>query len=167
MSAEAGQTLSREGAARRDAIFEQLVLAQRQRTRRRHATRVGSAVLVLVAAGLAGWAALHNGSIGVPAPRLTQSGPSALEPDGGNAHRSAPSPRVQPPSPIQIVANDPTVLDRLTAKPDAGRASIIGDDELDGLLARAGKTPGFIRTPGRFILAADVPQPKAPGNGRS
>jgi hypothetical protein len=161
MNAESGFGLSPEGMARKDAIFEKLAHAQRQRTTRRRTVRIGVAAMALGAAGVAGWAGLQIGGVAGTAPGLTRSGPSEPQPRA----ISGPIPAEGPGVRVQIVANDPTVMARLVVTGDPGRAAIIGDGELDRWLVRAGRAPGSIRTPGRFILASEIPPPRGPGSG--
>ena len=160
MSDECGPGLSAEGVARKEAILGELLYAQRQRTVRRRSAKAGAAIIGVAVVGIAGWAAVQ-GVTPASGPRITRSAPPIPPPSiPDQSHRESTSL-------IQVVANEPGIMERLTASPASSPARIIGDRELDEALVRVGRMPGSIRAGGKFILASDVPQPRGaePGSG--
>jgi hypothetical protein len=145
--------LSAEGSARREAILGEMVRAQRGRVAARFVTR-SAAVGACMMIGLGAWAVLRP-AISAPAspalrgPETAQRVPEREPAAGDGGVR------------IEIVSNDQTVVGRWTAAPAVPAAVTIGDSELQRLLERSGRAPGFVRASGRFLLASDIADPKA------
>jgi hypothetical protein len=140
--------LSEKGEARREAILGMMAGAQRRRRSRRMVGRAAAGVALMMA-GVAVWAAVRTAP-GPGRPALPLVGPVA--PEVSNEFAAVR---------IEIVRNDPAVVARYSEE-GSGLASVIGDEELEGMLRRAGRPPGHIRTPDRFILASDIALPKGP-----
>jgi hypothetical protein len=140
MNPDAG--LSAAGLARREAILDVLVRAQRGRRRRAAAIRGAGAAAIALTIATAWIVASPR-----PAPR-TLAAPARIT--------EAAAPRAPM---IAVVRNDPSVLRRLAAPAEPIRVNVIDDQELSRLLVRAGRPTGFIRSGDRFLLASDVPPP--------
>lgn len=154
---EPAEPLSREGAARRDAMLGELDAAMRRRNVVRTGRR-GAAVLVpvlAVACGVLMWGQSPGGG---PAGKMVpKSGHVAAGPAPG-------APVASSYEFIRIVETDPGVMERYRAGPAVGEFQVITDDELQSLLASVGRDTGIVRTGGRVILATDlIPPTQEPG----
>jgi len=158
MSDEREFGLSARGVARKEAILRELLQAQRQRTVRRRSVKAGAAIIGVAAIGIAGWAAVQ-GVTSASGPRIARSVPPVPPPSIPDHTHPESTSR------IKIVANEPGIMERLTAGTASGPPRIISDRELDAALVRSGRMPGSIRAGGKFILASDVPQPRSPEPG--
>ena len=140
----------------RDAMLEPLRTRVVARRRRRLAVRAGSAC-VLTIAGLVGVRLLTT-----PTPTVT--------PTRETVQQTPPAPPIPPTAantPIEqpkkfaitIITTDPTVLERLSAKPPATPLiTSLTDDELLDALEAAG-TPGLIKINGKVVLSRDLFKP--------
>ena len=146
--------LTERGLRRKEAIFLELAEAQRRRVSRRRASQAGGLIALSLVAMVAAWWHLGGGgSPPSPAAPIARSGPAAERVDRLHAPR------------IAVVRNDAAVVARYSASGDPSRAEVIGDEELGAWLARAGRPDGFIRSPGRFLLASEVRPPDARDRG--
>ena len=138
------EPLSPSGRVRRAAMLRALKAEVGRRRRRRRALRAGAAALALGAAVLA--AAL----------RVPRETPPPDLPGGGDARMAGP-PAAAGPVPgaeprVEVVHDDPGVLERIRAGGAPDPSIWIGDDELLALLREAGRSCGLVRTGGAVYL---------------
>ncbi|XVJ59620.1 MAG: hypothetical protein HEQ23_09535 [Tepidisphaera sp.] len=141
----------------RDAMLEPLRTRVVARRRRRLAIRGGSAC-VLAITTIVGVQLLTTPN-STPSREIVQQTPppAPIAPEAP----AAPEVTVERPKKfaITILTTDPTVLDRLSAKPPAAPLiTSLTDDELLDALQAAG-TPGFIKINGKVVLSRDLFKP--------
>jgi hypothetical protein len=137
------ENLSPEGAARREAILRQTLLAVRRRRRSRRALRLTAGLAVLV--------------LGVVLIRLPRE-PGTTPPSGGRpgeiVHAGPLVPTPAPPAGpfVQVIPPDPEICARLAAPPLVPTWRPITDDQLLAALSEAGQPAGLVRVAGRTLL---------------
>lgn len=140
------EPLTPEGLARKQAMLAQLESAVRGRGRRRVAIRAGAAV--------AATAVIVTGVLA--SNTLTRSSPEPVsDPVPAVAHAEptidAPTPHL--PARVVYVADDGSVLDRLTVVTTGSTVQRLSDDQLLAELREIGMPAGLVRTEGRVRLA--------------
>lgn len=141
---EAGhQELSKSGDERRRQILHLAESALAMRTRRRRRLRGASgAAAVLLLSAVAYWVLPVR-------PVVDGTLPIAIDrPDDLPKATSSTGP--------QIVQNDPTIVQRLSAPPRPSRTMRINDDDLLELLHAAGRPEGLIQIEGQVFLSSEL-----------
>jgi len=132
--AEEPVALTPAGAARREAMRGALERGVVRRRRGRMALRWSAAAALVLAT--------------LPALRGPEWTPIHIEP------RPGPGPIAR--ADVEVVRDDPGVLERCAGSAPPRLVQRIDDDELLTTLAAASRPTGLIRVPGRVILTADV-----------
>ena len=143
----------------RDAMLEPLRARVVARRRRRLATRAGAACMLILGT-IVGVRLLTTPTPNLMKPRETAQQTPSASPIAPEAP-SAPKPTIEQPKKfaITIITTDPTVLERLSAKPPATPLiTALTDDELLDALEAAG-TPGLIKINGKVVLSRDLFKP--------
>jgi hypothetical protein len=132
---EPSEDLSPAGIARREAILNTTLRAVRRRRRARRAAvgAIGATAALLVFL-------LWPGRL--PTVQPADPGRIVAPPRLAEWH-------------VEIVPLDTTVTDRLTVHDTPQTWTILGDDELIGVLAAAGQQAGLIRLNGETMLVTD------------
>ncbi|MBX3359337.1 MAG: hypothetical protein KF745_13030 [Phycisphaeraceae bacterium] len=173
---DGGETLSREGAARKREILadvQRRAARAQARTRTvRRAVGIGAGVAVLgVVVGVA-WRVWPDGGVGTRGAQVNV----AVEKPGGTrvVRENETAPAERPPGVaalshinVVVVETDPSIVARYSAAAtEHSAATWIGDDELLDLLARAGRPAGMIRSEGRTMLVSSTAMgTRSPGTG--
>lgn len=133
----AGEQLSAQGLARRGAMLEELDGVMRRRTARRGALKGGVVAVLMVGAGVLVWGRgpVRHGVTAIVVQRPAEGPRRAL---------------------IEVVRTDAGICARLAAGGGIPRVTLIGDEELQSMLASMGRPTGLVKTAGRTVLASDV-----------
>ena len=142
---ERERELSPLAQARMAEMLPSLVGAVRWRRRRRHAVRVGAAA-ALLALLVATWpdGAAAPGPVG-------PSGPS-----GPSGHASQPLV-------LEVVRDDPSVLDRYRVADTVRQEWFVGDDELQQFLREGARPAGIVRVGARVMVVSSAIDPLPKG----
>jgi hypothetical protein len=142
--------LSPQGQARREQIL-QLAIREAGARRRQRRTIVAGAALLLAA--LIGGAILMIHPIQPPRPIARQPIAPAPLPAPATTPTTAAAP-AEPTVIVERIETDPTLLDRLSIKPQPPKWTTISDEELLDTLAAAHQRAGLAEINGQMVVVS-------------